>query len=551
MNRLSFTLAVLAIGSFVSGLRAAPPFFPDNLPADHPPFCRVNAAATQERITAFKASPYFSAPISATTHTIIVVRVDFSDQVMTQTQAQANTFMSSVKNFYLENSYGLLSPSATVTNNGSGVALAFRMPRALDYYANGLSSRYAELARDAVAVATTASINFTPYNHIMILHAGNGSETGSGSQISSNIWSAYAPSSFLGGPTIGAKVFPGATFVPESEFLSVDPLGVIVHEYGHQLGLPDLYNAETGATKVGAWSLMDSGVYLPNPASGGFAIGANPAHFDAWSKQFLGFSSTETISFTLGTTKTLTQAQTSRTSFIRLPISVGGSNEYFLLEYRRSGTSNGVNYDKFLPGQAGGLLIWHVDDSIALNTTRLDNNNVNNGSPNLGVDLVEAGTTDTASTGGSSADPWPGASVTFQTTKARAFNGKESGIVVSDISNPGSASISVTLKSIISGVSSSDSVAVGGGPSGYTNPSKGELVRITLKPTSAGVINLKIYSLSGDLVHESSLAATAGAQPTETWNGNNKDGKGVSSGIYVLHVEGGGLNAKKKIAIIK
>ncbi len=476
---------------------------------------------------------------------------------MTKTQAQADAFMASVKSFYLENSYGKLSVNGTTTGNGSGGQSAYRMPKTLAYYANGLSSKYAEIARDAIWLATTAAGSQTAlsgYTHIMVYHAGNGSETGSGSQITSNIWSAYAPSSFLSGPTVGGKTFPGVTFVPESEFSSVDPLGVIVHEYGHQLGLPDLYNTDTGNSKVGSWSLMDSGVYLPNPATGGTAIGAGPAHFDAWSKQFLGFSAPETISFSEGVIKTLTQAETSRTSFIRLPISVssvGGSNEYFLLEYRRT---SGANFDTGLKGQ--GLLIWHADDSILTNATRSENNNVNNGIPNLGLDLVESGSNDTSTTGGSPLDPWPGSGVTFQSTKSNAYNGKTSGITVSDISAAGSASISVNIKTTLSNpaitsLTTPGSAVITGGAGGYFNPSKGENTLVGVRPLNSGTININIYSMSGDLIKENSITGTSGQTSTFAWDGKNKDGKTVSSGIYLIQITGGGLDVTKKTVLIR
>lgn len=549
MKKLISGILFVAAFFLTSKLFSAPPLFPELQPPDHPPFCRVNTPAVKQRIAALKASPQFAAPIAATTYTVIVVRIDFSDKPMTQSQVAASTFMASVKSFYLENSYGLLSVTATVTGSGEGGQGAFRMPRELaTYYANGLSSRYDELARDAIAMSTQPGTSITTstfqnYDHIMIYHAGKGSETGTGSDITGNIWSAYNTTAL----TVGSKTFPGQTFVPESEFLSVDPLGVICHEYGHQLGAVDFYNTQTGATVVGSWSLMDAGVYLGSP------LGSNPAHMDAWHKLFLGFSSPETFSSSVKTSKTMAQAETSRGAFLRLPITVSsvvGDNEYFLLEYRRTSISNGVSFDQYLDGS--GLMIWHVDDSIASNADRVAANNVNNGTPNLGVDLVEADSTNPSS--GNPADPtdpWPGTLATFQTNQSRAFNGSESGITVSDISGAGSASISMKVNATITPVPTSESVAVGGGADGYTNPSKGELARITIRPTSSGTIVLKIFSLNGDLVYETSVQGSAGASQTPTWNGKNKDGKTVSSGIYILLVEGGGIDGKKKIAIIK
>lgn len=106
------------------------------------------------------------------------------------------------------------------------------------------------------------------------------------------------------------------------------------------------------------------------------------------------------------------------------------------------------------------------------------------------------------------------------------------------------------VNATITAVATSDNVGVGGAD-GYTNPSKGEVARITLRPASSGTIDLKIYSLNGDLVYETSVQGSAGTSQTPTWNGKNKDGKTVASGIYIVHVTGGGIDSNKKVAIIK
>ncbi len=67
------------------------------------------------------------------------------------------------------------------------------------------------------------------------------------------------------------------------------------HEFGHALGLPDLYSTLTGLPTVGWWELMDSGTNLPAVVQlevGGEPIqvtGLLPPGIGLWSKWFLGW----------------------------------------------------------------------------------------------------------------------------------------------------------------------------------------------------------------------------------------------------------------------
>ena len=64
-------------------------------------------------------------------------------------------------------------------------------------------------------------------------------------------------------------------------------VGVFAHEFGHDLGLPDLYDTSyAGESSVEFWSLMSGGSWGSRP---GDPIGTNPTHMDAWSKVALGW----------------------------------------------------------------------------------------------------------------------------------------------------------------------------------------------------------------------------------------------------------------------
>jgi immune inhibitor A len=63
-------------------------------------------------------------------------------------------------------------------------------------------------------------------------------------------------------------------------------VGVFTHEYGHDLGLPDLYDTSGGENGTGFWTLMSSGSWVD---TGQDHIGNAPSHMGAWEKFQLGW----------------------------------------------------------------------------------------------------------------------------------------------------------------------------------------------------------------------------------------------------------------------
>ena len=75
---------------------------------------------------------------------------------------------------------------------------------------------------------------------------------------------------------------------------------MFAHEFGHDLGLPDLYDTSgnTGGAEnsTGFWTLYSSGSYGSSgkPADG---IGTKPIHMSAYEKLFLGWSNYKTVNY--------------------------------------------------------------------------------------------------------------------------------------------------------------------------------------------------------------------------------------------------------------
>jgi hypothetical protein len=115
------------------------------------------------------------------------------------------------------------------------------------------------------------------------------------------------------------------------------------HEFGHMLGLPDLYARpeSPGAVGLGAWCAMS------NQAGGG-----RPQHYSAWCKEQLGWLTPTVIDPTVKQKLILSPVEGSSTECFKVLIRRDGS-EYLLLENRRK-----LLFDQSLP--ADGLLIWRV-----------------------------------------------------------------------------------------------------------------------------------------------------------------------------------------------
>ena len=228
---------------------------------------------------------------------------------------------------------------------------------------------------------------------VFVVHAGpGGEETASENDIHSHKWtlpSVYVSGDIgAGGPikanayTTEAERWKGAAAggAPHTAVNQIMSIGTFCHEFGHVLGLPDLYDTGPVNTEgIGEWDLMGSGNFNHAP---GESLGTSPAHFSAWSKQTLGWV-TPTI-VPVDQTGTVIQPVESGGATYRLWTNGDNIGEYFLVENRQP-----VGFDRGLVRrsveieglQAHGLLIYHVDESVV----------GNNNPEHKMVDVEEAG----------------------------------------------------------------------------------------------------------------------------------------------------------------
>jgi immune inhibitor A len=129
------------------------------------------------------------------------------------------------------------------------------------------------------------------------VHAGVGNESCSPTCDDWAIWSHswYAFSNRSGPDGQGPAFNPdGGVQIGDSNYwvgkYTIQPenggVGVFTHEYGHDLGLPDLYDTSGGENGTGFWTLMSSGSWVD---TGQDHIGNAPSHMGAWEKFQLGW----------------------------------------------------------------------------------------------------------------------------------------------------------------------------------------------------------------------------------------------------------------------
>ena len=300
------------------------------------------------------------------------------------------------------------------------------LPHPVNYYTNdayGLNvlstpNNNWGLVRDAV-IASDSLVNWNRYDRdgdgfvdmLWIVHAGLGAElTGNRRNFYSSTARLGSGWSF-GGVIETADLMNGAVsqkvrvdrfaVLPEMSGFrpgSLSEIGVYCHEFGHALGLPDLYDtaAPPSAANVGPgnWSLMSTGTY----GGDGHSPEA-PVHPGAWPSLYLGWAGT--VRPMQDSLMTLAPVHAGG-AIAEFSFQGGADPEHFLLESRER-----TGFDRNLPER--GLVLYQVDDAVI--GSRLASNRVNSG-PTPGLKLLEGDGDGDLGTGwnrGDANDPLPGA----------------------------------------------------------------------------------------------------------------------------------------------
>lgn len=278
----------------------------------------------------------------------------------------ASQYTGSMRDYYTEVSSGSFTVTGIVTR-------WYRAPQNYSYYCNndgeagtpddygfgGYPNNVQRLVEDAVRAADD-EVNFEEYDNdgddavdgLFIVHAGPGAEELPAEVGADYFWSHKWQIMELEVDGVRVSEY---TMQPQT-----GTIGVFCHEFGHALGIPDLYDTDGTSEGVGEWCLMGSGGWCYRP---GDPPGTCPDHMCAWVKTRLEWTE-------------IANLQQNRNNVLIPPVIAGGmvyrlwtngelGAEYFLIENRlRRGFDAGIvrrQIEYNLPAPQG-LLITRIDE---------------------------------------------------------------------------------------------------------------------------------------------------------------------------------------------
>jgi hypothetical protein len=367
-----------------------------------------------------------------------------------------------VANYFRKSSKGKVVIRTTVLDS------IITLPRVMQEYSpprTGSTIAVGNLARDTWQKVDSAGLvpDFSRYECFIVLHAGIGRDIDLISLLGYDPTPYDIPSLYIGlngfrqfygtgyqGISVNGGSFriTNSIIIGESESRTVPTVtgtallelsinGLLCASVGNYLGLPDLFDTNTGKSGIGRFGLMDGqaifsfkGVFPPEPS--------------AWEKYWLGWiepitlqAGPQTVALPAVGIATASGNFSIRDTVYRVPIS---AQEYFLVENRNRDPNGGnpqfigqkvlstfrgasrvqtfprdtVGFNAFdldslagvvtdvedldwsLPGGVsqdgtffdGGVLIWHIDEAVI--AQGLQTNGVNGNPLRRGVDLEEA-----------------------------------------------------------------------------------------------------------------------------------------------------------------
>jgi M6 family metalloprotease-like protein len=251
---------------------------------------------------------------------LAVICVEFSDVSHTANVSVIRTRLGNMAAYFYNVSHGKISVDFTLFGDKW-----LRLNNTMEYYGQG-SWKDDFHGWDFVVDSVKAwenFVNFSNYDCLTIVHAGDDQALHTNetellwSKNFCNLGRTSKTSVTVDGQTYS---FWGIAYVSE-----YDEYGLVSHEFGHSLGLPDLY-VENRTEAFDSLSLMALGSW------NGFPQGTEPAPLDGFSLHMLGWIDPSTVE--LNSTEEIFQMKSLESdapSVLKVPLS---DTEYYLVEVR-------------------------------------------------------------------------------------------------------------------------------------------------------------------------------------------------------------------------
>src|SRR5437667_4102954 len=280
-----FLAIVLAVPSAVALVHVAPIEHWATPPGAAPQLTPPNPAAGTWP-PYLRRSPTARAPAPTQTPgvaRIVVLLIQFSDTAASASHDggyfdshlnATGVSVHSLRSYYQEVSRGALTLNATI------ISTWFTSAHPMSYYgadsSTGVDDANGPIYRLVVEAVRLAdpSVNFASFDtngdgvvdHLMVVHAGAGQESNPGQKdlIWSHRWAVLdADPTTPGSPSLTADGVQIYGYTMGSEDFVV---GTVTHEFGHDLGLPDLYATDGSAHGAGIWDIISDGSWNGNRA---------------------------------------------------------------------------------------------------------------------------------------------------------------------------------------------------------------------------------------------------------------------------------------------
>ena len=371
-----------------------------------------------------------------------------------------------------------------------------------------------------------------------VIHAGGGAESGN----LDFIWSHQSP---MDSTTVDGITFSKYCTAPAGRGYDGDEglirIGVICHESVHFFGIPDLYDVTYRSSGLGAFCLMAAGEWNGED-------GKRPGYPCAWVRSKLGWIGE--FQTAVDGVNVIGESETNENAFYKFAPSNFNSQEYFLMENRQS-----VDFDKGLPGNKRGILIYHVDDSK-------NGNYITAGHRNYLVQLEEAGSGTSnwsrfplmgIGVKGSDSDYFRNDTISYfndsctTSPNSTSYSGKLSGIKISEISSSSSNMSFVYGKDAVI-VDDLSNVRC------YPNPARDGYIKITGLPTTSKDFSVEIFTATSKLVKSFSIDDTEFTDDGFRfikWDCKNDSGEEVAPGVYLVLVKNDSKKKVFKVAVIR